>query len=566
MTPIKNPPPLLSSGVSALPLSILLFFAGLISLAVAGTAAEPAQNRVEALKRAMVERISCYPLELFEVHKQEPLISVKELCLASIYHQTGARPLWVTADGPDSSAEAILDRLHHALREGLDPESYEVDLLDSLWTSRQPEDLARLDTQLTFSLVKYIHDISHGQMKLRDTDPELFAEAGDELFDPLLAMMMARSAEEIGGYLDSLAPQHDAYQKLREALAYYRELAEGKDWPEIGNGPLIRPGMTDKRLLTIRHRLTLTDDTTSSNDQGDFYDEQLVIAVKSFQAKHGLKPDGIIGPKTRAAMNLSPSELINVIRANMIRWHIQDHDLGDTYVMVNIAGFFLKAVREEKASLVMPVIVGKFQHQTPVFSDKIRYLEFNPYWNITASIAKNEELPALRENPRHLVDRNIRLFSSWLDDAVELDSTKIDWSQVSRVQMARYRLRQDPGPLNALGRVKFVFPNRHSVYLHDTPTQDLFEQTSRSFSHGCIRVSRPLALAEFMLNGQNGWTSEAINRAVDAGERKIVALHTPIPIHITYQTAWVDNSGVIHFNADIYDRDTKLLQTFNARK
>ena len=402
-------------------------------------------------------------------------------------------------------------------------------------------------------------------MKLREADPELFAEAGDDLFDPMLATAMARSAAEIGEYLDSLAPQHDAYQKLREALAYYRKLAEEPLWPVVGDGPLIRPGMNDNRLPEIIRRLELTGDTLSSSGFTDAYDDQLVLAVKSFQERHGLEPDGIIGPRTRAALNRSPSELVNVIRANMIRWHIQGHELGTTYIMVNIAGFHLKAVREQQTVMEMPVIVGKFQHQTPVFSDKIRYLDFNPYWNITPSIARNEELPALRKNPRHLVDRHIRLFSSWRDDAMELDSTAIDWSTVSRDQMSRYKLRQDPGPWNALGRVKFVFPNHHSVYLHDTPGHDLFKQTSRSFSHGCIRVSRPLDLAEFALNGQHGWDRDEIDRAVANGERKVVTLVSALPVHITYQTVWIDNNGIIRFNDDVYGRDSRLLQTFEAR-
>lgn len=513
----------------------------------------------------MAERISCYPLELFNVHQQKPVISVKELCLAAIYHQTGARPLWVTIDGPDSRAEAILDRLRTSLQEGLDPQDYEVDLLSSLWSSRQPADLARLDTQLTFSLVKYIHDISYGQMKLKEADPELFAEAGDELFDPLLATAMARSAAEIGKYLDSLAPQHDAYRRLREALAYYRELAEEQVWPVVGDGPLIRPGMSDSRLPEISRRLEFTGDTLSSSGPADIYDDQLVTAVTSFQVKHGLKPDGIIGPRTRAALNRPPSELVNVIRANMIRWHIQDHELGTTYIMVNIAGFDLKAVREQQTVMEMPVIVGQFQRQTPVFSDNIRYLDFNPFWNIPPSIARNQELPVLQENPRHLVDRHIRLFSSWSDDAAELDSTAIDWSTVSRAQMSRYKLRQDPGPWNALGRVKFVFPNHHSVYLHDTPAHDLFMQASRSFSHGCIRVSRPLDLAEFALNGKKGWDRGAIDTVVAKGERKVVTLVAPIPVHLTYQTAWIDNNGIIRFNDDVYGRDSRLLQTFEAR-
>jgi murein L,D-transpeptidase YcbB/YkuD len=401
---------------------------------------------------------------------------------------------------------------------------------------------------------------------LRKIDPDLFPETGDERFDPLAAIERARSAEDIGSYLDSLVPQYDAYQKLRIALAYYQTFLEKKNWPVIGDGVLIRPGMNDSRLEAVRHRLELTEGGGSSAGPPDVYDDHLVAAVKIFQRKYGLEPDGIIGTNTRTAFNLTPSELINVIRANMIRMHIQAHELGDTYVMVNIAGFTADAVRNHKIAMQMPVIVGKLEHQTPVFSDKISYLDFNPYWHIPTSIAMDEELPALIKNPYHLVDQHIRLFANRLDDAIELDSTKVDWHKISRTQMSRYQLRQDPGPWNALGRVKFVFPNHYSVYMHDTPAQDLFLRSKRSFSHGCIRVSRPLALAEFVLNGQDGWDREALERVAAEGKRKIISLRRPVPIYITYQTAWVDITGSIRFNSDIYGRDAKLLQIFATGK
>ena len=525
------------------------------------------QEQQEALQKAMEDRISLYPLDLLNGNKkQKPLILMKERCLAIIYHENGARPFWVAGDGPGENAREILKRLENSYQEGLNPEDYKTDLLVSLWSSRKPDELAHLDTQLTFSLVKYIHDISHGRMELREKDPVLFAEAGDDYFDPLLAVAMARSAEDIGFFLDNLVPRHDTYRKLRDALAYYRTLVKEDNWPLIGDGQLIRPGMQDSRIAEIRRRLSLTENNIERVEAEDVYDEHLVAALKIFQEKHGLEPDGIIGARTRTALNRSPAELIKLLKGNMIRWHIQDHQLGDTFIMVNIAGFYLKAVRELKTELEMPVIIGKFQHQTPVFSDKIRYIEFNPYWNITPSIAGNEELPALKKNNRHLVDRHVRLFSSWLEDAEELDSTKIDWKMISRNKMAQFKLRQDPGPGNALGRVKFVFPNHHSVYLHDTPTHELFKQASRSFSHGCIRVSRPLDLAEFLLNGQGGWDKLMIDRTVAEGKRKIVTLHYPIPVHITYQTAWVDLEGLIHFNEDIYGRDIKLLQTFSEKE
>jgi len=534
---------------------------------VEGIRAEEVQpDRQEALITAMAEHLTCYPLELLDFHKQEPLISVKELCLASIYHNIGSRPLWITVDGPDDRARAILDRLKRSDLEGLNSQDYEIDLLDALWPSLQPEDLARLDTQLTFSLVKYIHDLSYGQMKLKTSEPELFAEAGDENFDPVKVINIVRQVPDIGAYLDSLVPQHPSYRKLRRALVTYRELAQKPGLPVIPSGPLLRPGKTDSRVAVLQQRLMMTGESSEVDQTGDLYDERLVAAVREYQEKNGLRPDGIVGPQTLSMLNRAPADLVDTIKVNMARWHVQAHDLGTTYIMVNIADFSLKAVRNGETALEMPVIVGKFQHQTPVFSDHIRYLEFNPYWNVTPSIARNEDLPGLRKDPRHLVDRHIRLFSSWLDDAVELDSTVIDWENVSRSQMSRYKLRQDPGPWNALGRVKFVFPNHHSVYLHDTPTQDLFDQTSRSFSHGCIRVSQPLELATFCLAGQKGWDREAIDRVVAKGERRIISLRTSIPIHITYQTAWVDNSDIIHFNSDIYGRDAKLLKTLVAKE
>jgi murein L,D-transpeptidase YcbB/YkuD len=250
----------------------------------------------------------------------------------------------------------------------------------------------------------------------------------------------------------------------------------------------------------------------------------------------------------------------------MARWRWQEHDLGSRYIIVNIANFDLKAVEDDQVVLNMAVIVGKFQHQTPVFSHRVQYVDFNPFWNIPNSIARNEELPELRKDPMYLVKRKVRLFSSWQNDAVELDSTAIDWNSVSPREMNRYLLRQDPGPWNALGPVKLVFPNRYNVYIHGTPTQELFEHSTRSFSHGCIRASQPLMLAEFALaKEKEDWSLQKIKEIVDSGKRKIVTVFAPLPVHITYQTVWVDKTGTIHFNNDIYGRDRKLAEILFSR-
>ena len=251
----------------------------------------------------------------------------------------------------------------------------------------------------------------------------------------------------------------------------------------------------------------------------------------------------------------------------MARWRWQEHELGRRYIMVNIANFDLKAIADGEIVLNMAVIVGKRQHQTPVFSHRVRYVDFNPFWNIPPSIARNEELPELQKDKYYLVNRSVRLFSGWGADAVELDSTAIDWHSVTRRAMNRYKLRQDPGPWNALGPVKLVFPNKYNVYIHGTPAQELFEHSTRSFSHGCIRASKPLELVHFALaEEKQEWTMEKIRETVKTGQRKIVTITTGLPVHITYQTVWVDNLGTIHFNDDIYGRDQKLAEILYAEE
>ncbi len=195
------------------------------------------------------------------------------------------------------------------------------------------------------------------------------------------------------------------------------------------------------------------------------------------------------------------------------------------------------------------------------------YIEFNPFWNITSSIARNEMLPELRKNKHYLETKHIRLFSNWQSDGKELAPETINWDEVSRRQISRYKLRQDPGPWNALGVVKFVFPNKYSVYLHDTPGQELFKEENRAFSHGCIRLNKPRKLAEFLLSFNNaGWTDEVINQVIEKKKRRVVRLVEPVPIHLVYQTAWVNKNGTLHFSRDIYGRDKKLVEALFGKE
>lgn len=488
-----------------------------------------------------------------------PLIASRDRCLAKIYHATGDKPLWVDDNGPTKAAAVAFNALLAAESEGLVPSDYKTGEIGRIWSSKSIPDLALLDTLLTYNLLLYAHDVSYGQLESHATNPKIFFDTGRQDFDPLAAARAIFTAPDLAAHLANLPPAHQHYKALREALKTYRKLAADGGWKTVPAGPSVRPGENDPRVPAIRTRLHITGDLEKIADSGQDYDKALKKAVMRFQRRYGLEADGVVGAQTIAAMNIPVNHLVRQIVVNMTRWRWQAHNLGEKYVLVNIAGYNLKAVEHDTIILDLPVIVGELENQTPIFSDRIQYLDFNPYWTITRTIASKEELPRLRENPRYLIDRKVRLFSSWDPDAVEIDSTRVNWNSISSAQMARYKLRQDPGPLNALGRVKFVFPNRYAIYMHDTPKRDLFSQSRRNFSHGCIRVSDPLALAAFVLGEEKaGWTAEKIQEAIDTGKRKVVQLTVPLSVHLTYQTSWVDKEGTIHFNRDIYGRDTEL--------
>jgi murein L,D-transpeptidase YcbB/YkuD len=478
--------------------------------------------------------------------------------LADTYHENSLQPFWVGVDGPGEKAHIIFDAVKASYRDGLKPEDYHVSGIDKYWTSTDAVGLARLDILLTLAVGGYVADMKEGRLNPRKVNPELFASARDVEIDLVQMVEQILAASDLQEYLKSQGPSHARYHKLREALASYRDIAARGGWEPVPEGETLRPGMKDERVPKIRKRLYLTSDIGSDDFRSILYDEELVKAVKHFQMRHGLAKDGILGTGTRAAMNLPVEKLIRVIEMNMERSRWISHDLGDVRVAVTIAGFKLGVLNSGELELAMPVIVGKQYHMTPVFSDMIKYIEINPYWNIPPSIARNEMLPKLKKNPLYLRERNIRVFSSWGEEGTELDSTKIDWNKVGP-DIVRYKLRQDPGPDNALGTVKFMFPNTYNVYLHDTPTHSLFNKTDRAFSHGCIRVSRPMELASHLLGGElEGWGMDRIKEIISTRKRTVVPLKKPVPVHIAYRTVWIGPDDSVRFSKDVYGRDNML--------
>ena len=529
----------------------LIFF---VVVTVSGLSALPAsyaETRMDLLTGAIKEYFESYPLCLPALFKYQSSSNHQELCLADIYHLKGLHPLWVTPEGPGKKAEIIFLYLSKSDTEGLNPDDYGVARISDLWMARQSQPLAELDILLTFNLIQYIHDVSCGRI------PD-----NNKKFDPVAAIEKALSVPDLAGYLAGLPPLHQHYTGLKTALKIYRAMEKDGEWPRIPAGKTIRPGDFDDRVPAILHRLAKSCDLDLKVFDLTHYDRSLFPFIVQFQTMYGLEPDGVIGQKTLAAMNIPLSTLIQQIIINMDRWRLRQHDLGKKYILVNITNFNLSAFEKEHIALEMPVIVGKLKHQTPVFSDHILYIDLNPYWNIPKSIAVNEELPKLKKNPYYLVNKHIRLFANGEVGAGELDSTSIDWAGVSRSRMAQYRLRQDPGPWNSLGKIKFVLSNPYAVYMHDTPQKALFSRSRRDFSHGCIRVSNPLGLALFVLKDMpEKWSLEKIDDILKSGNRRVIHLPTPLPVHITYQTTWVDKNGIIYFNRDIYGQDEVLIKT-----
>ena len=325
--------------------------------------------------------------------------------------------------------------------------------------------------------------------------------------------------------------------------------------------------MEDQRILTVRKRLITTGELTIENMGSAVFDELLVEAVKRFQNRHNLATDGVIGNKTLAAMNVPASSRIDQIIINMERYRWLKRLSDDSLVVVNIAGFEAAAGQPGKFDVRMPVIVGKAYHKTPVFGDTIKYVDFNPFWNVPNSIARNEMLPKLKKNPDYLGTKNMRIFLGWDPDSPELDPTIIDWSKVSKKDMNRYRIRQDPGPNNSLGTLKIIFPNEYNVYLHDTPAHDLFKQERRAFSHGCIRMGQPAEMAAWVLGEEEkGWSVTRVNEIVASQKRQVVSLNKPMPVYILYRTVFVDpEDHTLYFYEDIYGRDALLAKALMGK-
>ena len=531
-------------------------FAWVFCLLAFVMAASPSAALAESLSEALAAELSGSVVDAATDEEIQTLIVLQRFYAARDHH-----PLWVQDTTAGPRAQELTELLIAADIDGLDARDYRVDRITALKRADSPETLAQLDVLLSLGLVRYAADLGQGRVAPNVADPELFEFREEVKKAEVLAA--AATASDLEAFIDSYRPQTVRYDRQKVALAEYRALALQGGWAAIPEGDTLKPGMTDRRVGLLRARLRLWGDLKPEADLAEagsdpnFYDDDLVVAVKWMQYRHGLAQDGAIGPKTLTELNVPIETRIEQMILNLERRRWMTDDLGQRHIFVNLADFLLKLVDEPKTLLDMPVVVGKPYFRTPVFSHSMTYLEINPYWNVPPSIARSEMLPKIKQDVNYLAQNNYVLFSDWSSGAAIVDPKSIDWSQVSKASFS-YKIRQDPGADNALGRIKFMLPNRFNIYLHDTPAKSLFSRAERAFSHGCIRVQDPPALAEMVLAGNEGWTRERIEATIASGKRTVVTLDKPLPVHISYLTSWVNKDGSVHFRRDVYDRDLAL--------
>ncbi len=475
--------------------------------------------------------------------------------LRQFYAERAFRPLWIDGAGTSAKAGIAAEALAHADLDGLDPADYAAGLIAERLGATDPAAQAELEVLLSHAVAQYAGDLKAGRVVPNRIDDEFQIHPERPAAAEILGGV--EQTDDLAAYLAGFAPQTPNYARLKQTLADYRAIAAAGGWSAVPEGETLKPGMTDPRVAAIRKRLAEAGDLTADQDDGStLFDPMLAAAVERFQGRHGLEQDAAVGAKTVAAMNVTASARVEQILLNMERRRWMPDDLGERYVFVNMADFELKVVDGPKTIHDTRVVVGTPFHRTPVFSGMMTYVVLNPYWNITPSIARNEILPKLRKDAGYLQKNDITVLSGWSEGATPVDPSTIDWSQVSARNFP-YKLRQNPGAHNALGHIKFMFPNPYNIYLHDTPSRELFKRTVRSFSHGCIRVQNPVDLGAVLL-AADGWTKEKLEAAIASGEQKVITLSRPIPVHLTYLTAWVNKDGSVNFRDDIYDRDKRL--------
>jgi len=479
------------------------------------------------------------------------------LVLPALYERRDYTLLW---NNPQAVSQ-LIKVLEHVDEDGLSSSDYHLPIILALkenHTDKNSATAADLDLLMTDALIRLGYHLLVGKVDVEALDAHWNMTKTIGNLDTVLSLAEAIESAQIPELIEQLRPNHPYYENLRQGLARYRSIRDQGGWPEVPPGSALKPGMADPRILLVRSRLNVTGELDYADVTSDTYDEALVMAVKRFQENHGLTPDGIVGPATLAAINVPVQDRIDQIKVNLERARWVLHDLLDEFVLTDIAGFEVSYYRGDKTIWSAKAQVGKPYRKTPVFKDQISYLEINPTWTVPPTILRRDILPKLAKDPGYLQQMDMQVLTQ---DGKNINPSTINWSQYPQKPFP-YLLRQNPGPRNALGRIKFMFPNKYSIYLHDTPSRDLFERDQRAFSSGCIRVMHPFELAVLLLDDPQ-WTESRIKDVVESKQTTRINLREPVPVILLYWTVNIKDDGNLVFKSDVYDRDAEVLGGLN---
>jgi L,D-transpeptidase YcbB len=523
-------------------LSVLMFVAGLAA-PQAQPPSEPLRLRVEQLHEDKARSVR--GVRLLEPDAVSHFFQIRNFT-----------PAWQGA-GPDQILQAIRD----VEQDGLVPGDYHLTAIESLRASPADPQGRDADLQilLTDAVAALVNHVRFGKVRPSTLDRRwnMDPRAGAPPLEAFVADVAAAPSPAVA--IDALKSSHFIYRGLKQALAAHKAMASGSAWPTIPAGPALKPGVSNARIGAVRRRLAATGELDTASDSEE-YDEALSLAVKRFQERHRLTADGSIGKATLDAMNVTAASRVDQIRVNLERARWVIGGLRDTFLLVNLPAFKVYLIRSGKNVWETRAQVGKAGRQTPAFRADMRYIVFNPDWTVPPTILAQDVLGGMRKGQNPIAKKKLTILDRQ-GRAVPADS--IDWAAATPGTFP-YTLRQPPGPGNALGRVKFVFPNEHAIFLHDTPSQELFRADERTFSSGCIRVENPLQFAGVLLEGQDDWNGARIQQVVDGGKTETVFLKQPLPVLIVYWTVSVGASGELRYARDVYNLDGAVLRALNA--
>ena len=488
--------------------------------------------------------------------------------VSKFYTRMGFRPAWKKGAKALPEALELRDALSESFADGLNPDYYNlIDIDVGLRNLEEafgnggtltPERIAWIEILMSDAYFAYASDLIAGRVKPQIVVEDARLEAIKmELSGFLMRMLRVGWVKDS---LESLSPMNPEYKRMKSGLSVYREALSRGGWKAITTQ--MKYGDSGVGVVALRGRLKATRDLMPSVETVDEkrFDSAIQKAVTRFQRRHSLDADGMVGPITLETLNVPVEERIMTIALNMERLRWLPRELGDTYILVNLADFTLKAVHKDITTLKMRVIIGKDFQSTPSFSSKMTSLVLNPYWNIPESITRDEIVPIIKNSPEYLEERGIEILRGWDPGQRVVDPHDIDLLSIADPREG-YRLRQRPGPTNPLGTVKLLMPNRFDIYLHDTPADYLFEREVRTFSHGCIRLEKPLELAAFAMRKSPRWNRIKLTAGIATGQRYELNLPEPLDVMVLYQTAWADAKGGVTFRRDIYGRDRELTRT-----